>query len=508
MSDTTNVEVEVEVKNNSTEEIAEVMDDYTAQQAKEYKDAAEAAKDAAVTGQHMAEAWAESSEAPAGEGTRSAKTWSDVARQWAESDKEPDGVEGARSSKTWNSVAREWAESAAAPDNVEGAKSSKTWAEESKDSANTSALMASGAAVSANNASLSETAAQASAETANTKAGEASASAGNAKASADKAEGAYQKLVTEDLTKKADIAGATFTGAVHVPTPADGSDDDQAATTAFVQAVIKALVNGSPAALDTLKELSEALGNDPNFATTITNLIAEKLDKTGTAVKATADANGKNIASTYATKAEVQAVSGNVSSLAKVAASGSYTDLSDKPTIPTKTSQLTNDSRFVSTDTSGNLTIAGNITGNRLYNAVYSDYAEFFERGGETEPGDLIALDEGNVRERYVKATEKSAFMVGVESDEFAQAIGGDPVEGENMLEANIKRYIPVALMGRVHVRFMGPAVSGGWVVPSEIPGVGRLATEEDDLSRAVGRILKADEAQNVRRIRMLVIRR
>lgn len=47
-----------------------------------------------------------------------------------------------------------------------------------------------------------------------------------------------------------------------------------------VNQAIQNLINGSPAALDTLKELADALGNDPNFATTITNLIATKADKT------------------------------------------------------------------------------------------------------------------------------------------------------------------------------------------------------------------------------------
>lgn len=48
---------------------------------------------------------------------------------------------------------------------------------------------------------------------------------------------------------------------------------------AYVDAAIEQLVNDSPAALDTLKELSDALGNDPNFATTITNALAGKVDK-------------------------------------------------------------------------------------------------------------------------------------------------------------------------------------------------------------------------------------
>lgn len=45
---------------------------------------------------------------------------------------------------------------------------------------------------------------------------------------------------------------------------------------AKIAAAVAALVNSSPAALDTLAEFATALGNDPNFATTLTNLLALK----------------------------------------------------------------------------------------------------------------------------------------------------------------------------------------------------------------------------------------
>jgi len=50
-------------------------------------------------------------------------------------------------------------------------------------------------------------------------------------------------------------------------------------TLAQVQAEIAKLVNSAPATLDTLKELATALGNDPDFATTIANQLANKVDK-------------------------------------------------------------------------------------------------------------------------------------------------------------------------------------------------------------------------------------
>ncbi|MFU2367017.1 MAG: hypothetical protein ACM685_15365, partial [Enterobacteriaceae bacterium] len=54
------------------------------------------------------------------------------------------------------------------------------------------------------------------------------------------------------------------------------------ATTAFVKSAIAGMVGSAPAALDTLNELAAALGNDPNFATTMLNALAGKqpLDNT------------------------------------------------------------------------------------------------------------------------------------------------------------------------------------------------------------------------------------
>ena len=57
-------------------------------------------------------------------------------------------------------------------------------------------------------------------------------------------------------------------------------------TTNRVNELISALVNSAPETLDTLKELADALGNDADFATTVTNALSGKLDKTATAVNA------------------------------------------------------------------------------------------------------------------------------------------------------------------------------------------------------------------------------
>lgn len=79
------------------------------------------------------------------------------------------------------------------------------------------------------------------------------------------------------LDAKAPLASPALTGTPTAPTATGGTNSTQVATTAFVQAAITAVINGAPGALDTLKELADALGNDSSFATTITNSLATKL---------------------------------------------------------------------------------------------------------------------------------------------------------------------------------------------------------------------------------------
>ena len=81
------------------------------------------------------------------------------------------------------------------------------------------------------------------------------------------------------LAGKAPLASPALTGTPTAPTATGGTNSTQIATTAFVAAAITAVINGAPGALDTLNELAAALGNDGNFATTITNGLAEKLAK-------------------------------------------------------------------------------------------------------------------------------------------------------------------------------------------------------------------------------------
>ncbi|MDU2864726.1 MAG: prophage tail fiber N-terminal domain-containing protein [Escherichia coli] len=201
----------------------------------------------------------------------------------------------------------------AAARSASAAKTSETNAKTSADNAASSkaaaASSASSAASSASSASASKdeatrqaSAAKGSATTASTKATEAAGSATAAAQSKSTAESAATRAETaakraEDIAsavaledasttkkgnKKAPLNSPALTGTPTTPTARQGTNNTQIASTAYVMAAIAALVDSSPDALNTLNELAAALGNDPNFATTMTSALAGKQPKDAT----------------------------------------------------------------------------------------------------------------------------------------------------------------------------------------------------------------------------------
>ncbi|HHI2407331.1 TPA: tail fiber protein [Escherichia coli] len=90
------------------------------------------------------------------------------------------------------------------------------------------------------------------------------------------------KAVMGETNKKAPLNSPALTGTPTTPTAPKGTNNTQIASTAYVMAAIAALVDSSPDALNTLNELAAALGNDPNFATTMTKALAGKQPKDAT----------------------------------------------------------------------------------------------------------------------------------------------------------------------------------------------------------------------------------
>ncbi|PBR44387.1 shikimate transporter, partial [Escherichia coli] len=78
------------------------------------------------------------------------------------------------------------------------------------------------------------------------------------------------------IETRAPLNSPALTGTPSTPTPPDDAAGNEIANAEFVRKLLAALVGSSPEALDTLNELAAALGNDPNFATTVTKALAGK----------------------------------------------------------------------------------------------------------------------------------------------------------------------------------------------------------------------------------------
>ena len=138
------------------------------------------------------------------------------------------------------------------------------------------------------------------------------------------------KLIKDDTVALIDSYSVTING---ITTTLDTHINDSDIHTpisvieGMIDTRVSGLVNSAPETLDTLKELSDALGNDTNFATTVANQIGNKADKDTVYTKQETDTlleDKANIVHTHVTS-----------------------DINYFPTIPTKVSDLTNDSNFV-----------------------------------------------------------------------------------------------------------------------------------------------------------------
>ncbi|MGL4404075.1 MAG: hypothetical protein ACRCTS_10210, partial [Fusobacteriaceae bacterium] len=81
-----------------------------------------------------------------------------------------------------------------------------------------------------------------------------------------------------------------------------------------------------------------------------------------------------------------------------------------------------------------------------------------------------------------------------------------EPAEGLSYTEHNDSKYIPVGLVGRLPVKFIGIARKGMKVVPSHIPGVGRaFDNSKDNYDKVIGYIVENNDEEGIRRVKIKI---
>ena len=190
-------------------------------------------------------------------------------------------------------------------------------------------------------------------------------------------------------------------------------------------------------------------------------------------VSAELDVNNKSILTSKSTGGQILVKAAT----AKQLDFGFYASNESTPTL---VASLKSDGSF---STKGDITSEG-----KIFNAVYNDYAEFFEknRGSMILPGDVVGKIKGeNLYDIYDET--KCSMAVGIYSDNFGHIIGGNPGE----IEDNLFDFIPVALMGRVHVKVSQNVTEGQFLIPSNIPGEA-IGTWTDRGPLVLGRALES----------------
>ena len=173
------------------------------------------------------------------------------------------------------------------------------------------------------------------------------------------------------------------------------------ATQTYVDGRFTDLLGAAPEALDTLKELSDALGGDANFSTTITNQLSAKA---------------------------------NTADLATVATTGSYNDLTDKPTLFDGAYSSLTGTPTIPTDVSDLTDTTNLLSGGPHY--TDADVATYLNGNINTHliPDTNVAYDLGSAEKKFRDLYLSSATIY-LDTDTLSRSIEGNLMWNGNDLQ-------------------------------------------------------------------------
>lgn len=152
--------------------------------------------------------------------------------------------------------------------------------------------------------------------------------------------------------------------------------------------------------------------------------------------------------------------------------------------------------------TGGTLTgplVGTEITADKIYGAVWNDYAEWFEKENiedEFEVGDICSWKENGV----VLSEYSDINVIGVVSNTYGHILGGNPLED---MEENNKNFVPIGLIGRVKVKVIG-SVNKGDLIISAGGGIGQVNNEASN-QQIVGKALESSDDKEIKLITILI---
>lgn len=148
---------------------------------------------------------------------------------------------------------------------------------------------------------------------------------------------------------------------------------------------------------------------------------------------------------------------------------------------------------------------SGIINADRVYSAVYNDYAEIYncDDYSNLEPGDIIMLNPNT--NGYCKATQENKHLVvGVYSDTYGFVVGGSSKIGMGV-SINDPSEIPIGMCGRVLVKVVGPIMPGDLIEVSHINGVGIKSIDKKP-GTIIGKCLQQKDSLGVERVTMQIM--
>ena len=147
----------------------------------------------------------------------------------------------------------------------------------------------------------------------------------------------------------------------------------------------------------------------------------------------------------------------------------------------------------------GTTITADTITANKVYGAIWNDYAEWFEKENVNDTfdfGDICSWNENGV----VLSSPSDVRIVGVVSNTYGHILGGFPLAD---MEENSKHFVPIGLTGRVNVKVKGTVKVGDLII-SAGNGIGKVDNNAS-IQQVVGKALESSNDESVKLITVLI---